>query len=165
MAFQGNQSHPINQQPYAYPSNQYYPQVVVGTSPSQAYQQQNYASFQVQQQQQYANCSFRPPQQQYRPFAVEIANAPAPTPGTTPQATKQGFGLTSKTGISSEPPLDYQILLLSMAEEYFNAAHGQGSLVALAQREVEMERYYKLVATGLGCLESVLKVNIFSLIP
>lgn len=60
---------------------------------------------------------------------------------------------------TSKPPLDYQLLLLSLAEDYFNAAHGQGSLVALAEREMELERYYKLIATGLGCLETVLKVG------
>ena len=54
------------------------------------------------------------------------------------------------------PPLDYQVLLLSLAEEYFNAAHGQGSLVALFQRQADVESYYKLIATGLGCLERVL---------
>lgn len=59
----------------------------------------------------------------------------------------------------ARPPLDYQVLLLSLAEEYLAAAHGQGTLIALAQREMEMEQYYKLVATGLGCLEAVLKVG------
>lgn len=46
-----------------------------------------------------------------------------------------------------------------MAEEYIGAAHGMGPLAALSQREADSERYYKLMATGLGCMESVLKVG------
>ena len=55
------------------------------------------------------------------------------------------------------PPLDYQLLLLSLAEEYFAAAYGQGSMAAMTRREAEMQSYYKLMATGLACLEAVLK--------
>ncbi len=57
------------------------------------------------------------------------------------------------------PPLDYQLLLISLAEDYFAAAHSEGSMVALLRREMEFQRYYKLIATGLGCLEAVLKVS------
>lgn len=45
-----------------------------------------------------------------------------------------------------------------MADEYLNAAHSHGTTVALLRREMELEEYYRLVATGLGCLEAVLKV-------
>lgn len=54
--------------------------------------------------------------------------------------------------------IDYQVLLLAMADEYLNAAHSHGTTVALMRREMEVEEYYKLVASGLGCLEAVLKV-------
>jgi Cohesin loading factor len=57
------------------------------------------------------------------------------------------------------PPLDYQLLLISLAEDYFAAAHRQGSLVALSMRIEDLDRYYKLIASGLGCLETVLKVG------
>lgn len=57
----------------------------------------------------------------------------------------------------SVPPLDYQILLLSMAEEYFAAAYSRGSLADIVRRETELQEYHKLIATGLGCLEAVLK--------
>jgi hypothetical protein len=59
----------------------------------------------------------------------------------------------------AKPGIDYQVLLLAMADEYLNAAHGQGTTVALLRREMELEEYYRLVATGLGCLEAVLKVR------
>ncbi|PWY83008.1 hypothetical protein BO70DRAFT_396240 [Aspergillus heteromorphus CBS 117.55] len=57
----------------------------------------------------------------------------------------------------AKSPIDYQVLLLAMADEYLNAAHSHGTMVALLRREMEMDEYYKLVATGLGCLEAVLK--------
>ena len=58
---------------------------------------------------------------------------------------------------SQTPPVDYQLLLLSLAEEYFAAAYGYGSVADIAHRETETQSYYKLMATGLGCLEAVLK--------
>ncbi|KAL4941424.1 hypothetical protein BDV06DRAFT_212640 [Aspergillus oleicola] len=57
----------------------------------------------------------------------------------------------------AKPGIDYQVLLLAMADEYLNAAHSHGTQVALLRREMELEEYYRLVATGLGCLEAVLK--------
>ncbi|KAL2855483.1 cohesin loading factor-domain-containing protein [Aspergillus pseudoustus] len=56
-----------------------------------------------------------------------------------------------------KPGIDYQVLLLAMADEYLNAAHVKGTTVALIRRDMELEEYYRLVATGLGCLEAVLK--------
>lgn len=62
-----------------------------------------------------------------------------------------------------EPPLDYQLLLLSLAEEYFAAAYGYGSMVAKTRQESDIREYYRLIATGLGCLEAVL--GRFKLLP
>lgn len=60
---------------------------------------------------------------------------------------------------SSSPSVDYQLLLLSLAEEYFTAANGGESLDAIHRGEMDSQAYYKLIATGLGCLEALLKVN------
>ena len=57
------------------------------------------------------------------------------------------------------PPIDYQLLLLSLAEDYFAAAHGGGSMLALLQRQPDIMEYQRLVATGLSCLEASLKVG------
>ncbi|KAL4780540.1 cohesin loading factor-domain-containing protein [Aspergillus varians] len=57
----------------------------------------------------------------------------------------------------AKPGIDYQVLLLAMADEYLNTAHSHGTTLALLRREMELEEYYRLVATGLGCLEAVLK--------
>lgn len=53
-----------------------------------------------------------------------------------------------------ESPLDYQLILLSVAEEYFSAAHASGS-----SREMEINTYHKFIATGLACLETLLKAG------
>lgn len=58
----------------------------------------------------------------------------------------------------SKPPVDYQVLLLALADEYLNAAHARGTSISMATSETDVDGYYKLVATGLGCLEAVLKV-------
>ena len=63
----------------------------------------------------------------------------------------------------AEPPLDYPLLLISLAEEYFAAAYGCGSIAATAQRGSDTHEYYKMIATGLGCLEAVL--SHFELLP
>lgn len=55
--------------------------------------------------------------------------------------------------------MDYQVLLLSLADEYLNAAHSQGTTMALSTKQDDVEEYYKLISTGLGCLEAVLKVS------
>lgn len=96
------------------------------------------------------------PQQQT--FPAQAAALP-PTPTSVNANAHRPTELNVQGSASATLPLDYQLLLLSLAEGYFAAAHGQGSMVALAQREVEMEKYYKLIATGLGCLEAVLKVR------
>ncbi|KAL2815920.1 cohesin loading factor-domain-containing protein [Aspergillus granulosus] len=74
---------------------------------------------------------------------------------TKKQIQKQPTQQSGQT--PAKPGIDYQVLLLAMADEYLNAAHGQGTTVALLRREMELEEYYRLVATGLGCLEAVLK--------
>ncbi|KAJ5166349.1 uncharacterized protein N7482_005130 [Penicillium canariense] len=85
------------------------------------------------------------------------ASTPRQTP-KKPQAKKQlSQQTTDKVAKSSKPPVDYQVLLLSLADEYLNAAHRHGTKTALATSQADVEEYYKLVSTGLGCLEAVLK--------
>lgn len=99
------------------------------------------------------------------PYIPQQRNYPAQAAAFPPTPTSVNANAHIPTGLNAQgpgnatPPLDYQLLLLSLAEDYFAAAHGQGSVVALARREGELEKYYKLIATGLGCLEAVLKVR------
>lgn len=81
----------------------------------------------------------------------------APAPGVV-----NGPPVRGEDGARSNMPLpsvDYQLLLLSLAEEYFAAAHGGEALDAIHRGEVDSQAYYKLIATGLGCLEALLKVK------
>ena len=57
------------------------------------------------------------------------------------------------------PPVDHQRVLLSLAEEFFAAAYCNGSVSAAIQDGLALDQYHKLIATGLGCLESALKVS------
>lgn len=88
---------------------------------------------------------------QIQPQHIEMKRQPI-----LPTNEKPGKPTPAK---SAKPPVDYQVLLLSLADEYLNAAHARGTIVSLATRETDVEEYYKLVATGLGCLEAVLKVS------
>ncbi|KAJ5778966.1 hypothetical protein N7457_006686 [Penicillium paradoxum] len=89
------------------------------------------------------------PKKQIQPHHIEKKRPPI-----QPSAEKPGRPTPVK---STKPPVDYQVLLLSLADEYLNAAHSCGTTTSLAARETDIEQYYKLVATGLGCLEAVLK--------
>lgn len=80
-----------------------------------------------------------------------------------PKGQGQRKGGQQSARKSGKPPMDYQVLLLSLADDYINAAHSHGTMVALQRQEMNVEEYYKLLATGLGCLEAVLKVRRFLL--
>jgi hypothetical protein len=53
--------------------------------------------------------------------------------------------------------IDRPNLLISLAEEFFDAAHELGPSVALSMTTESVEAYEKLIATGLGCLDTALK--------
>ena len=46
---------------------------------------------------------------------------------------------------------------MSLAEELFDAAHELAPSVALSMTNENVEAYEKLIATGLGCLDTALK--------
>jgi len=102
-------------------------------------------------------------------FQVNSASFPPAQMALSTSISSNGVPSFHKSGIIAHvtaeqqakpaPPLDYQLLLLSLAEDYFAAAHSVRSLVVSLHQDMEMCRYYKLIATGLGCLEAVLKVS------
>ena len=97
-------------------------------------------------------------QKQQRAYAVAIPVPSAPVlPPTTLAIDGHSGSQVIPPPLYQSPPLDYQLLLLSLAEEYFAAAYGYGSMADIAHRESDMQSYYKMMATGLGCLEAVLK--------
>ncbi|OJD16601.1 hypothetical protein AJ78_03241 [Emergomyces pasteurianus Ep9510] len=98
--------------------------------------------------------------------AVQQRNMPVPQP--QPKKSHSLKHVRSKSPIkmpqpqqhlaaSGKPTIDYPTLLLSLADEYIDAAHSQGTALAVAREEAETNEYYKLIATGLACLEAVLK--------
>jgi hypothetical protein len=101
---------------------------------------------------QHAICPPRPAQ-----TVQVIIPSPWQMSGTANSKPLNGSVVSSGAGLRP-PPVDYQLLLLSLAEDYFTAAHGESSFVALNRRHSDTQAYYKLIATGLGCLEAVLKV-------
>ncbi|KAK7185348.1 hypothetical protein DPSP01_011113 [Paraphaeosphaeria sporulosa] len=54
-------------------------------------------------------------------------------------------------------PADLMVLILSAAEEYIGAARSLGSTVAMTLKPADLDQYYRLMATAMGCMETVLK--------
>lgn len=48
-------------------------------------------------------------------------------------------------------------MLLSAADEYIAAARGMGSMIARQKRSGDVQQYYKLMSTAMGCMYAVLK--------
>jgi hypothetical protein len=53
--------------------------------------------------------------------------------------------------------IDHPNLLMSLAEEFFDAAHKLAPSTALSMAAADVNAYEKLIATGLGCLDTALK--------
>ena len=58
---------------------------------------------------------------------------------------------------TAESEIDRPMLLISLAEEYFDAAHELAPSVSMSMNETNVEAYEQLIATGLGCLDTALK--------
>lgn len=87
-----------------------------------------------------------PPRQQ-----TQNAQRTVSTPATIPTPT------VSASVAFQQPSVDYPLLLLSLAEDYLAAARGQAYSRASKDRSNNMRQHCKLLATGLACLETVLK--------
>ena len=62
----------------------------------------------------------------------------------------------SSSASAQSLPDDLRHVLLVLADEYTDAAH---ALLPLEEKSTEWRRYFKLMATGMGCLEAILKVK------
>ena len=127
----------------------------VQTYPNVQYQQQGYAQRQYQQQQ--GNY-----QHQYRqPKAPSTPSSARPTKKHVKELPQQPPSKPAeKPAVKPQPEpreIDYALLLLDLAEDYLSTAYGKGSADSLL-KDVDYARFCKLIATGLGCLEVVLKV-------
>ena len=117
---------------------------------------------------QYQQVYAQPKQEQHQ-HQSKTAKLP-PTPSSTKSIkkgstespkkahSKQAKSTTSK--VKAEPrEIDYAQLLIDLAEDYFSAAYTEDSKTAVSRKESDYEQFCKLIATGLGCLEVVLKVG------
>jgi uncharacterized coiled-coil DUF342 family protein len=73
------------------------------------------------------------------------------TPTKQPHAAPKAF------------PADLYVMLLSAADEYVTAARSLGPEIARFQRDADLQQYYKLMATAMGCMDAVLKK--FNMLP
>lgn len=56
------------------------------------------------------------------------------------------------------PHIDNQAVLLCLSDEYINAAYSIGASLSTAEvDEAHLDHYHSLLATGMGCLDTVLK--------
>lgn len=62
-----------------------------------------------------------------------------------------------------EPQVNYANLLISLGEEYIAAARAMAAGVASSHPGYQVDQYHRILATGLGCFESVL--NNFKIAP
>ena len=102
--------------------------------------------------------------------AIAVCEVPVPRRLTPQQRTKQPPVASSpltELASSQMPPtpspnVDYLDVLLSLADEYVNAAYSMSTSVAASgedNRELDEDQlgeYYALLTTGIGCLESAL---------
>ncbi|RDL35012.1 Uncharacterized protein BP5553_06943 [Venustampulla echinocandica] len=72
---------------------------------------------------------------------------------STPSFQNSTRMITSQN--DSQP--DKSVLLISLAEEFFEAAHKLAPSVSISMTPVNVETYERLIATGLGCLDIALK--------
>ncbi|KAI9793368.1 MAG: hypothetical protein M1816_000260 [Peltula sp. TS41687] len=113
-------------------------------------QYENYVSYQSQRKNIPPLPSTHTPQY---PLDLNVQYAPQDTvPATITPSTR-----SNGAEHAMSPVVDHQVLLLALAEEYLQAAHKLGSITASQRRDVDLKRYYKLIATGLGCLECLLQ--------
>jgi hypothetical protein len=80
---------------------------------------------------------------------------------SAPTVNPNAIAIKKEVPFPAEPAVEYDLLLLSLAEEYINAAHSIGPTVALYRRSEDLDQYYQLIATGMSCIEAVLKVCAF----
>lgn len=119
---------------------------------------------QYQSYQTYNAPSIAPPQQQLQPqyYPQHIDPQQIQRPMPSPQSRAKPTPQASPKSVASAPqnpfPIDFQVLL-ALADEYVAEARKIAPGIALTGRDDEVAQYYKLMATGMSCMEVVLKVR------
>ncbi|KAL8830234.1 MAG: hypothetical protein Q9191_001548 [Dirinaria sp. TL-2023a] len=95
-----------------------------------------------------------------QPKVSQSVQVVIPSPKNTPRHQSIKTAARPVEPVRTNPTqlsVEHQLLLVSLAEDYFAAAYAGGSKVAWMKRRSDAQTYHKLIATGLGCLEAVLK--------
>jgi hypothetical protein len=107
------------------------------------------------------NTQFINPAQLFQPVqpTYQTSYEPSPQPSFNPQVLNMAPSSSARIAAVRPPPvtLDRSTLLMSLAEEYFDAAHKLAPAVSTEMTAANVDEYEKLVATGLGCLDTALK--------
>ena len=137
-------SHPLSTFEIQVPASSSTTGVAVTNHILQAQQQQ-------QQQQQQSNFS----------LGHQQINNPQQQFGSTASSYQYESTLSAYHGASriSVQDVDYQTLLLGLAEEYLSTARRFSPTAARGRQSFDTNDYCKLIALALGCLESVLVVR------
>lgn len=81
-----------------------------------------------------------------KPFSEQLPLTPATSSTST----------SAKQDITPDLPVDYRLLLLSLADQYINQARAMSNHLVQEQPEVTRDQYYKLMAAAFSCYETVL---------
>lgn len=153
--------------PYAQNAKPPYPSPVIGGTPGQQYNPLPYGMKEYPQHQYYSPTAAEPQatvQPQFITPAQIFQQVPAPEPLLNPASLTRipstpSLNSAAMTGKrqSSMQQADQSMLLLALAEEYFEAAHTIAPSISFSMTPENVDTYEHLIATGLGCLDSVLK--------
>lgn len=95
------------------------------------------------------------PQKQQQPPPPQGAYVQFPKPPASSPLTE--FTSSQFVPPTPTPDVDYQSVLLALSEEYVTAAHSMSAhLCSPNATKDDLAQYHKLIATALGCLESVI---------
>lgn len=143
--------------PY-HPRPQTYPRVVINGSPQR--QPNGYPGSLTQAPNRNAYTQRPPYHPQLAPFPHQYTSKPvyrAPQPQAPIPNIDGADDVPVKPVITRDLPVDYRLLLISLADQYLGEAQSLGTLIAHNQAGADETRYYKLMATCMSCYEAVLK--------
>jgi hypothetical protein len=94
-----------------------------------------------------------------KPTSVQAGSRPKPVAAVS-RASSGASIPANQPQQADDVRIPYDMVLISLSEEYIDAAHTLGPRVGLLGGRGDVETYNGLVAAGLGCLEACLKVRL-----
>lgn len=149
----GEYQHPLNANPQVWTQNNQASYGMTSGYTNNGYQQMSAAQAQAQQPQYISPAQL----QQQAPARPQQYQRPSQLYNNRPSPNSLSKYSTTQPTTDTDSPSDTAMLLVSLAEEYFDAAHEFAPAAALSMTLTNVEIYDKLIATGLGCLDTALK--------